>query len=86
MTKLSPTYRQLFQLFESLENANFVSGTDFGENLSGCFQWFISPPAVGYLEKLDCDFWQAIKNNPKIIFLLETWQGVKGSAVSISLK
>lgn len=84
--RLSETYRQLFQLFETLENASFVPGTDFGENLSGCFQWFVSPPAVIYLEKVNSDFWQALKDNPKVIFLLESWSGIKGNAASISLK
>jgi hypothetical protein len=85
-TRLSETYRQLFRLFEALEAANYVPGTDFGENLSGCFQWFVAPGAVGYLEKRNYDFWNALKNNQKVIFVLETWQGFKTEAANISLK
>jgi len=83
---MSETYRQLFRLFESLENANFVPGTDFGENLTGCFQWFVSPAALGYLEKRSYDFWHSLKNNQKVIYRLESWEGYKGQAANISLK
>lgn len=85
-TRLSETYRQLFRMFEALESANFVPGTDFGENLTGCFQWFVAPAAVGYLEKRGYDFWNALKQNQKVIFKLEPWQGFKTDAASISLK
>lgn len=85
-TKLSETYRQLFKVFEALESASFLSGTDFGENVTGCFQWFVSPAAVGYLEKRDYDFWSALKKNQKVIFRLETWQGFKTEGANISLK
>lgn len=85
-TRLSETYRQLYRLFESLETANFVAGTDYGENLTGCFQWFVSPPALGYLEKQSYDFWSALKSNQKVIYRLEPWEGYKGQGANISLK
>ena len=85
-TRLSETYRQLYRLFESLESANFTAGTDFGENLTGCFQWFVSPIAVIYLEKRGYDFWNNLKQNQKVIFRLEPWEGFTTQAANISLK
>lgn len=84
--KLSDTYYQLFKLFESLEQARLVAGSDFGENLGGCFQWFLSPSAVIYLEKRNFDFWNELKGNRKIIYQLEPWQGFQTEGANISLK
>ena len=71
VTKLSETYHQLAKLFESLEAARFVAGTDFGENLSGCFQWFVSPECVHFLEERSFDFWNNLKNNLIIILIVD---------------
>lgn len=84
-TRLSETYRQLFMLFQALEVAHFVAGTDYGENLTGCFQWFVSPAAVVYLEKRSYDFWSALKNNEKVIYRLERWDGYRTEAANINL-
>jgi hypothetical protein len=83
---MSETYRQLFRLFEALENAHFEPGKDYGENVTGCFQWFVSPSAVCYLEKRAYDFWNALKQNQKIIYKLEPWQGFKTEGANIILK
>ncbi|MHC5829696.1 MAG: hypothetical protein ACYT04_80680 [Nostoc sp.] len=85
-TRFSETYRQLFRIFESLEKAHFVPGTDFGENLTGCFQWFISPSALVYLEIRGYDFWKSLKQNQKVLYKLEPWQGFKTEGANISLK
>ena len=84
-SKISETYRQLFRLFEALENAHFEPGKDYGENLTGCFQWFISPPAVNYLEKRSYDFWKSLKQNQKIIYKLKHWEGFKSQGANINL-
>lgn len=86
MTKLSETYQQLFKLFEALENANFQAGIDFGENLTGCFQWFVAPAAINHLESNSYDFWESLKQNRKVIYRLEIWPGFKDKAANISLK
>ena len=85
--RLSETYEQLFKLFETLEKANFEPGIDFGENLTGCFQWFVAPGAITYLEQQESnDFWEALKQNKKVVYRLEIWPGLGGKAASISLK
>lgn len=86
VVKLSETYHQLSRLFESLEKAHFCAGTDFGENLTGCFQWFLSPSAVHFLEERSFDFWNNLKSNQKIIYSLENWEGHKAQGANISLK
>ncbi|MHC5763075.1 hypothetical protein [Nostoc sp.] len=50
-TQLSEAYRQLSGLFESLEKARFELDKDFGVNALDCSGWYISPPAVIFLEK-----------------------------------
>lgn len=86
VAKLSDTYHQLARLFESLEAAHFVGGTDFGENLTGCFKWFLSPTAVHFLEERSFDFWENLKKNPKLIYSLEPWHGHQTQGASIALK
>lgn len=83
--KISETYRQLFELFEFLENSHFEENRDFGENLTGCFQWFLSPPAIGFLDKRPPPFWDKLKINPRLKYRLEPWDGYKSDGASINL-
>ncbi len=83
--KLSETYQQLGEIFKSLESAHFEEGKDFGENLTGCFKWFISPPAVLFLEKRAVLPWTKVKHNERFKWNLEPWEGYKAQGVSIDL-
>lgn len=85
MTKLSENYTQLGKLFASLEEARFEQGKDFGENITGCFKWFISPPAVIFLERRFNPHWIAIKNNHNFSWKMEDWEGYRAKAVDLSL-
>ena len=83
--KLSTTYEQLSNTFSSLEVAKFEEGVDFGENLTGCFKWFISPPAVLFLERRRITSWVELKHNERFKWYLESWQGHKSQGVGIDL-
>lgn len=85
MVKISETYQQLSDLFNSLELAHFEEGKDFGENLTGCFQWFISPPAVVFLEKRNIIFWEELKRNTRFSWKMESWHGYNSQAIDIKL-
>lgn len=85
MIKLSETYQQLSNVFKSLESAHFQEGQDFGENLTGCFQWFISPPAVLFLEKNNVSFWKELKRNTRFSWKMEPWHGYKSQAIDLKL-
>lgn len=85
--QVSKTYEQLAQLFKALETAAFVEGIDFGENLTGAFQWFLSPAAALYFQKRFPDDWKALveENNSRFTCRPVPWQGHKGMALDINL-
>lgn len=85
MVKTSETYGQLHKIFQSLEAAHFEEGKDFGENLTGCFKWFISPPAVIFLEKRAIPQWLQLKNNDRLKWGLEKWDGYTAKGAFINL-
>lgn len=85
MTKISETYEQLAKLFQSLEGAHFEEGKDFGENLTGCFKWFLSPPAVMFLEKRNVSCWTELKHNDRFSWKLQNWDGYRFPGVDINL-
>ena len=85
MTKISETYGQLSKIFQSLEAAHFEEGRDFGENITGAFKWFLSPPAVIFLEKRGVPHWLQLKNNDRLKWGLETWDGYTSKGAFINL-
>ena len=48
---ISPGYRQLADIFETLETSGLKADQDFGANIVTCFTWYLSPQAVAFLEK-----------------------------------
>lgn len=84
-TKLSETYGQLAKIFQALETAHFHEGKDYGENITGCFKWFISPPALIYLEKRANVHWTQLKHNERFSWGLEIWEGYTSKGANINL-
>jgi hypothetical protein len=83
--KLSETYSQLSKLFELLENAHFEEGADYGENLVGCFEWFVAPAATTFLEmRFNSELLKLLANG-RFSCKFNTWQGFKTPALEISL-
>lgn len=85
MTKISETYAQLSKIFQSLEAAHFEEGRDFGENITGTFKWFLSPPAVIFLEKRSTPQWLQLKSNTRFKWGLEPWEGYTSKGAYINL-
>lgn len=85
MPKISQGYEQLTDLFKSLEKAHFQEGVDFGENLTGCFKWFISPHAVIFLERRQVKAWAELKANSRFNCKSESWQGYDSCGADINL-
>ena len=79
------TYEQLSKLFKALETAAFQEGIDFGENLTGCFQWFLSPTAAVYFQKRFPEEWKELESNARFSCRPVPWQGYKGLAFDINL-
>lgn len=85
MPKISQSYQQLGALFKSLEKANFEEGVDFGENLTGCFKWFISPHGIIFLENSKVKAWAELKANSRFKCKSESWQGYDSCGADINL-
>lgn len=83
--QVSETYEQLAKIFKYLETAAFEEGIDFGENLTGCFQWFISPSAVLYLEKRFSKDWAELQNNSRFSCRATPWANYKDMGFDINL-
>jgi hypothetical protein len=83
--QLSETYGQLSKIFKSLEVAAFEEGKDYGENLTGCFKWFLSPTAALYLQKRFPEDWKELENNSRFSCRPIPWQGHKGLGFDINL-
>lgn len=84
-SQLSESYEQLSKMFKSLETAGFDEGKDYGENLTGCFQWFVSPPAALYLEKRFFGDMENLRSNSRFICKKTPWTGIKGDGLDINL-
>lgn len=82
---ISETYSQLATIFKHLETAAFEEGVDFGENLTACFQWFLSPTAALYLEKRFLQDWTDLQNNPRFSCRATPWANHKGMGFDINL-
>lgn len=85
MNKFHETYIQLGRLFEELEKAHFEPGIDFGEDVTGCFQWFIAPAAAYFLEKRGVSSWEEIKRNNRFACKPETWDGKAQKGIDLCL-
>jgi len=83
MSKLSESFSQLSNIFECLEVARYQENKDFGANVAGCFEWYLSPPAVQFLEKRLNPHWMAIKYNQRFKWEMLPWHGYEGKGVSI---
>lgn len=82
---LSQTYAQLSNIFKYLEDGNYIEGVDFGENLTCCFQWFLSPSACVFLEKrYEREFNQTLTNS-RFTFVRVPWQNNKTMGLDIKL-
>lgn len=81
----SETYEQLAKIFRYLEVAAFEEGIDFGENLEGRFQWFISPSAALYLEKRFSKDWAELQSNSRFCCRATPWANHKGMGFDINL-
>lgn len=81
----SQTYFQLAEIFKALETAAYVEGIDFGENLTGCFKWFLSPSAAMYLQKRFPNYWKDLEDNSRFSCRPVPWQGHKGLGFDINL-
>ena len=84
-TQLSAAYYQLGAIFESLEKAHFELNKDFGVNTLACSSWYLSPPAVIFLEQRLDPYWLLLKYNQLFSWELEIWQGFKNKGVSLKL-
>jgi hypothetical protein len=83
--QVSETYEQLAKIFKHLEVAAFEEGIDFGENLEGRFQWFISPSAALYLEKRFFSDMEKLRANSRFICKKTPWTGIQGAGLDINL-
>lgn len=84
-TQLSEAYFQLGGIFHLLEQAHFEIDKDFGVNALECSAWYLSPPAVTFLEKRLDPSWAAIKYNQRFKWNPELWQGFQSKGVSLKL-
>jgi hypothetical protein len=82
---ISPGYRQLADIFETLETSGLKADQDFGANIVTCFTWYLSPQAVAFLEKKHNAAWMFIKYNSQFIIKFEKWDGLDGKGASIQL-
>ena len=85
ITRMSETYGQLHKIFQSLEAAHFEANRDFGENVAEHFTWFLSPPAVIFLERRQVPEWIRLKNNQRLRWELEKWEGYTSKGATINL-
>ncbi|HYX19065.1 MAG TPA: hypothetical protein VE944_32885 [Nostoc sp.] len=83
--QLSTTYTQLGELFNLLEIAAFEEGLDFGEDLTGCYKWFLSPTAVVFLQKRSPNILEELGKNSRLSCRFLPWQGHKGLAFEVNL-
>lgn len=85
MSKLSESYGQLAEVFNSLEEARFEENKDFGQDVTGTFKWFISPTALYFLEKRGVEHWTRLKHNERFRWSLQQWEGFSDKGADISL-
>jgi hypothetical protein len=83
--QVSETYEQLGKVFKALEIAGFEEGKDYGENLTGSFKWFLSPPAALYLQKRFWADWEKLTTNNRLSCKSTPWEGYRELGFDINL-
>lgn len=83
--KISEGYHQLAKVFELLESARFQPDYDFGADITSSFAWYISPPAISFLEAQSNSYWIALKNNQQFKCKYLPWAGMTGEGADIKL-